>query len=80
MLFLNLEGNSKKYFIITLATTPYPPPSSPFATSQTKSVYPKPLKNLNKTKLRLNKSKNNFLVIKKHFCLLKTIFLICVKI
>ena len=62
-----------------------PIPTLPFATNQTKIPYPKPIKHSNKTKLRLNGSKNNslklyFLVIKTHFSLLKTIFLICVKI
>ena len=55
----------------------------PLATNQTKISYPKPIKHSNKTKLRLNESKNNsldFLIIKTHFSLLKTIFLIKYKI
>ena len=36
---------------------------NPLATNQTKIPYPKPLKHLNKTKLRLNESKNNSLKI-----------------
>ena len=58
--------------------------TNPLATYQIKIPYPKPLKDPNKTKLRLNESKNNsldiFLIIKTYFSLLKTIFLICVKI
>ena len=53
--------------------------TTPLATYQIKIAYPKPLKNPNKTKLRLNESKNKslkmyFLIIKTHFSLLKTIF------
>ena len=63
-------------------------PPNPFlptlVTNQTKIPYPKPLKNSNKTILRLNESKNNsldiFHIIKTHFSLLKTIYSICVKI
>ena len=36
---------------------PFP---TPLATNQTKILYPKPLKHLNKTKLRFNKSKKQF--------------------
>ena len=40
-----------------------PPPSLPLATHQTKIPYSKPSKHSNKTKLRLNESKNNSLDI-----------------
>ena len=58
-----------------------PLPTLPCVTNQTKIPYPKPLKHSNKTVLRLNKSENKiyFLIIKTHFGLLKTIFLISVK-
>ena len=62
-----------------------PLPTPPPATNQTKIPYPKPLKHLNKSKLRLNEIKTNslqiyFLFIKTHFSLLKTRILICIKI